>query len=156
MPEEFELLKYLHKEQRDELSYRRSREIHIFGWSNAILLAITGAMLVASPKEHSIFAEHMISARVIATILVLGLTIFSVVWQMYQCKCASMHKKVLANLTQRLGCFDGAAPLYPRKWKDWGQRYTKFSEQMCYPSKVSATFLSGIVTLVSLWIGFIL
>jgi hypothetical protein len=151
MKEDFELLKYLHQDQEDQLSYRRSREIQIFSWSNAIILAITGAMLAVSPEEVIFLAKREMVARVIVTFVIVGLTAFSVIWQMYQRKCASEHQKVLAKLADNLGCFTGDDSIFPKRWRDWGKRYTTFREQIRYPSKVSATVFSGTIALVSSW-----
>lgn len=52
MPDKnFELLKYLHEEQRDQLAYRRNREFQIFTWSTTLLLATVGILLVKDPSK---------------------------------------------------------------------------------------------------------
>lgn len=147
-----DLLIYLHQEQSNQLSYRRRRELQIFSWSNAILLAIAGASLTGVPKSFGYMSSQNVWSNIVILVAVLCLSIFSISWQLYQRQRAASHQKILANLAQLLGCFDGADSIFPQNWKNWGNRYTTFKEQISYPSKISATMLSGIIALTSLLI----
>lgn len=151
---ELETLRHLQTQQREELQYRRSREFQIFTWSVSLLLAIIAAVLVKPP---GILARGGVVWRAVASIVVAGLTFYSLYWQLYQRQSSAAHARVLAKIAEKLGVFDpaafgGSGPLYPDHWRDWGKRYLSFREQLAQPSKISATLLVGIIAMVSLWL----
>lgn len=156
LPENFELLKYLHEEQRDQLAHRRSRELNIFNWSNAILLGLIGFILSFDLSNYNLILLKYNFSQIIITSIVIGVSIFSIKWQIYQRRCAANHEKQISKLNRLLGCFDGDESLYPKKWKNWGEKNITLGQNLKYPSKLSATILSGIVALISLWIKTIL
>jgi hypothetical protein len=152
--DELETLRHLQTQQREELQYRRAREFQIFTWSVTLLLAVIAAVLVKPPD---VLAKSGVVLRVVASVIVVGLTFYSLYWQLYQRKSAAAHARVLAKIAGKLGVFDPAAfdgpePLYPDHWRGWGERYLTFREQLSRPSKMSATFLVGIIAMVSLWL----
>jgi len=151
---EIETLRHLQTQQREELQYRRSREFQIFTWSVTLLLAIVTAVLVKPPD---FLATGGLALRTVASVVVVGLTFYSLSWQLYQRQSAAAHARVLATIAGKLGVFDsqafgGPEPLYPERWKRWGQRYITLREQLSRPSKMSATLAVGVVALVSLWL----
>lgn len=151
---ELETLRHLQTKQREELQYRRSREFQIFTWSVTLLLAVIAAVLVKPPE---VLSRGGTALRAVASIIVAGLTFYSLHWQLYQRKSAATHARVLAKMAEKLGAFDPAAfggpdSLYPDHWRDWGKHYLTFREQLSRPSKLSATLLVGAIALVSLWL----
>ena len=152
MSKDYDLLKYLHETTREELAYRRQRELHIFNWSNAILLAIAGTTSMVCPDNYSLFKAKAVTSIMIAAIIIWGLTYFSVKWQLYQRQQAAEQQKVLAKILQQLGYFDNADSVLPRSWKDWGKKDTKFVELIKKSSRISATLLSGSLALLTLLI----
>lgn len=151
---ELETLRHLQTQQREELQYRRAREFQIFTWSVTLLLAVVAAVWVKPPD---LLAKGGVALRAIASIVVVGLTSYSLHWQLHQRKAAAAHARVLTKIAAKLGvfdpaAFDGPAPLYPDHWKSWGERYITFREQLSRPSKISATFLVGVIAMVSLWL----
>ena len=154
-PDNFELLRYLHEEQRDQLNYRRSREFQIFTWSAALLLAAIGILIVKEPDKDIVILKGFY-ARLLGSAVILGVGIFSAVWQNFQRQRAAEHQRVLVRLAEELGCFDKISPegepLYPLRWKSWGTRYTTFLEQLGRPSKVSATLALALIAFLSLWL----
>jgi hypothetical protein len=157
-PKELDVLKHLHTPQFGELHYRRTREFQIFTWSATILLAITGALLVKAQGSSTFLAGRGVIWRFLASAVVLGLTLFSVKWQLEQRKWTAELQSVLATIATKLRCFDaeafdGPEPLYPDKWKKWGTRYVTLRKQLTRPSKISATLLLGIMAFTSIWLS---
>lgn len=156
---DFELFKYLHEEQRDQLTYRRNREFQIFTWSATLLLAIVGLLIVKDPDKDVLLTKALY-ARLLGSVVVLGVGTYSALWQIYQRQRAAAHQRVLVKLAEKLGCFErGPADettLYPYQWKSWGTRYNTFREQVTRPSKVSATMALMVIALVSIWLDILL
>jgi hypothetical protein len=154
-PTEVETLRYLEKQQHEELQYRRSREFQIFTWSATIQLTIIAAVLVKPPD---LLARGGWISRVGLSVIVLCLTSFSLVWQLQQRRLAAMHQQVLVRIVERLGAFDpkrlggaGSEALYPEEWRGWGTRHATLSEQFRVGSKISATLaIGGIAAMFSL------
>lgn len=134
MPDgDFELVKYLHEEQRDQLNYRRSREFQIFTWSATLLLAVVG-LLVVKEADKDILITQGFGGRLLGSAVILGVGIYSSIWQSFQRKRAAEHQRILVRLAERLGCFersrsDGES-LYPYRWKSWGTKYTTFLSKL--------------------------
>jgi hypothetical protein len=89
-PTELETLRHLEKMQRDELQYRRSREFQIFTWSATILLALIAAVAVKPPD---LLARGGSAVREVLSATVLGLTYFSLAWQLQQRRSAAAHAR---------------------------------------------------------------
>ena len=155
-----DILKHLHVQQRAELHYRRIREFQIFSWSAAILLgSIVG--LLARKADFQTLAQEKVGWRVIASIVIAGLTVFSLAWQLHQRRSAAAHARVLARIAGHLGAFDAAAfdlkePLYPQIWESWGTRFKTLGSLLLRPSKVLATALLGLIALLTTWLDLML
>jgi len=150
------ILMYIHKSQEQELFYRRRRELQVFSWSNAILLATSGGILSSYRENPSNINTMLISLRFLITIFIICITFFSVKWQLYQRKRAAKHQQILSTLSQKLGCFDGNDPVFPKEWRDWGNRYTTLKEHLIFPSKISATLLLGFLALTCSWLDLLI
>lgn len=152
---ELDILKHLQTIQMAELNYRRNREFQIFTWSASILLAIIGALLIRAQGSSTLFTNRGAYWKIVASLVVTGLTFFSAKWQLDQRKFSVELQQVLARIRTKLGCFDanafgGAETLYPTRWKDWGTRYLTLRTQATRASKISATILLGVVALASI------
>ncbi|WP_150109408.1 hypothetical protein [Syntrophobacter fumaroxidans] len=151
-----ELLKFTYNYQKSELEYRRNREHQIFSWTASILLAIIAALFFKSPSTEILFKTQNIAWRLLFSIVVIGLTIYSIGWQHYHNTKAASHKKLIISIIDKLKLFDGNSPILSSKWRSWGTEYVGFRGQHKYPSKMSATAFLGIVGLLAIWIDFIL
>lgn len=152
MNDNFDLLTFIHASQEKQLSYRRKRELQIFAWSNAILLTISGLLLSSYSQEDHNISNKSTSLRILITIFVIVLTSFSIKWQLYQRKMAAKHQKIISNAATKMGCFDGTNPIFPEKWKSWGDNYTTFQEIIKTPSKISATLFMALIAVISSWL----
>ena len=146
------MLRYMHASQEKELVYRRTRELQIFKWSNAILLSISGLLLSSYSQNKENAYNVLIYLRIIITFFIFSLTFFSIKWQLYQRQRAANHQKIVTNLAIKLGCFDGNNPIFPKKWKNWGHQYTTFREFINFPSKILATLFLALMAFLSCWL----
>jgi hypothetical protein len=94
-------------------------------------------------------------ARVLATIVILGLTVFSVSWQQKICRLRARNTRVLVQIAEEMGCFvagPNGESLYPDDWRRWGSRYLSLRNQLLSASRICATTLLALTTLVALWL----
>ena len=73
--ERIETLKYAYQDQRNELDFRRRRENEVFTWSATILVIVLGGLLSAPGQKALLTTISFTVARVLATIVILGLTV---------------------------------------------------------------------------------
>jgi hypothetical protein len=157
--EQFETIKHLYNEQREELSYRRHREFQIFSWSTTILIAITGAFLLSDPKKGFLTSSGLFGS-ITASVVVVALTAFSINWQLNQRKCSAAHQRVIVKLDELLGCFNTNVfayhfQIYPDEWKNWGHKNINLWEQLIKnPTKINATALLGLAAFASIWLPY--
>lgn len=154
---EVDILKHLQTQQRAELNYRRGREFQIFTWSTTILLAIIGSLFLKGKDSPIVIPTSSFIWRIIISIVIFGLTTYSILWQYHQRKASAAHSRVLAKIAGHLQCFNDSAfgdtdSLYPKSWRGWGTKFVSIKEQLTRPSKISATFLLGILALITLWL----
>jgi hypothetical protein len=79
--ERLETLKYAYNEQRSELDFRRRRENEIFRWSATILVVILGGLLSSPGQKVLSTTNSSMVVRVLGTLVIVGLAVFSVSWQ---------------------------------------------------------------------------
>ena len=79
--ERLETLKYAYNDQRSELEFRRRRENEIFTWSATILVVIVGGLLSSQGQKALFTANSPLLIRVLVSVVIIGLTLFSVLWQ---------------------------------------------------------------------------
>jgi len=153
--ERLETLKYAYNDQRSELDFRRRRENEIFTWSATILVVLIGSFLSSQVQKALFTTNSPLIVRVLATILIVGLTLFSVLWQQKTCRLRARNEQVLAHIAEEMGCFlpgsDGKS-IYPEQWRLWGSRYLSLPEQLISASRICATTLLAITALVALWL----
>ena len=154
---EFETLKLMYEDQRQELSYRRGREFQIFTWSSTILVALTAALLLTEVGKNLTLEQYGVWGDALITSIVISLVSFSVTWQHNQRRLSARHAKVLARITREIGCFDEnfgkeGKPVYPEEWKAWGISNVSFRKHLSTPGKISATIVLGIITIVAIWL----
>jgi hypothetical protein len=106
---ELDILRHLHTLQTMELNYRRNREFQIFTWSATILIAIIGALLIRAQGSSTLFTNHGAYWKIVAGLVVTGLTFFSAKWQLEQRKFSAELQRVLASIGTSL------AALIPRR-----------------------------------------
>ncbi len=152
--ERLETLKYAYNEQRSELDFRRRRENEIFTWSATILVVILGGLLSSQGQMALFTTRSPVLVRVLATVVILGLALFSVLWQQKTCRLRARNEQVLVHIAEEMGCFlfgpDGKS-LYPNQWRLWGSRYLSLPSQLTSASRICATTLLAITALAALW-----
>jgi hypothetical protein len=153
--ERLETLKYAYNEQRSELDFRRRRENEIFTWSATILVIIIGSLLSSQGQKALVTTNSPLVVRVLATIVIVGLVLFSVSWQQKICRLRARNEQVLARIAEEMGCFipdSNGKGIYPDQWRLWGSRYLSLPEQLISASRICATTLLAITALVALWL----
>ena len=153
--ERLETLKYAYADQRSELEFRRRRENEIFTWSATILVIIVGGLISSQGQKALFMANSPSLVRVLVSVVIIGLTLFSVLWQQKASKFRARNEQVLVQIAEEMGCFSpgpGGKALYPDHWRLWGSRYLSLPEQLTSSSRICATTLLAITALVALWI----
>jgi len=154
--ERLETLKYAYQDQRNELDFRRRRENEVFTWSATILVIILGGLLSAPGQKALLTTSSFTVARVLATIVILGLALFSVSWQQKICRLRARNTRVMVQIAEEMGCFvagpKGERSLYPDEWRRWGSRYVSLRNQLLSASRICATTLLALTALVALWL----
>lgn len=151
---ELERLKALNSIAREEISYRRNREQHIFAWSSAILVSVVTAILVAEFKAGSLLST--VGGKAIATALIILLSFGSARWQMKQKRLLAEVQRVSSSVMNRMGLLDfkqvgNHDPITADKWKKWGDRKHTWEHHIKHPGKILTTCLLGIAAVVTLW-----
>ena len=153
--ERIETLKYAYQDQRNELDFRRRRENEVFTWSATILVIVLGGLLSAPGQKALLTTSSFTVARVLATIVILGLAVFSVSWQQKICRLRAQNTRVLVQIAEEMGCFvagPNGESLYPDDWRRWGSRYLSLRNQLLSASRICATTLLALTALVALWL----
>lgn len=102
-----------------------------------------------SQDSTTILTNSGVLPNVLASLIAVGIALFSVKWQMDQRRIWAEQAKVPAEIAVRLLCFESGAlngpePLYPDIWRKWASANTTWKEQMRKPSKILVTFLLGL------------
>lgn len=153
--ERLETLKYAYDEQRSELDFRRRRENEVFTWSATILVIILGGLLSSPGQKALLTTNSSAVVRVLATIVILGLAVFSVSWQQKICRLRARNEQILVQIAEEMGCFlpgPTGKSLYPDQWRLWGSRYLSLPNQMLSASRICATTLLAITALAAVWL----
>ena len=154
-----DILKFLHKDQRCEVEYRREREHKIFTWSSNILLILIGALLVTKQSETLVWKLYGIWGSLVVSAAVVLIVIYSLIWQRRTNKLRGENARVISRISVILHCFDKGyydqsdEALFPDSWSAYGRNKTTFLRRLFAANYASATFLLGIMALIMIWVS---
>ena len=153
------ILKHVHLTQWEEVKWRREQEFKIFTWSNTMLLALIGALLVTKQTETVIWETYGIGGRVVAALTVILLVIYSVKWQNRQRRLGYRNARVIVKISKCLNCFSEGyfdlkdnSSLFPSEWASWGKLDISSPARILRANLISATTLLGILALIMIWL----
>jgi hypothetical protein len=141
-----QVLLHMYEDQCNQLAFRRSRENEIFTWTASLLLAFVGGVLLVSSDNRAAFLQT-VSGVILASVTLLLVMMFSVIWQSKQRKHVAEHQKTLVLIQQEIGCFSGDKAKFPDDWQNWGKRHVALRERLWHPSKIAATVLIGMIAI---------
>ena len=151
----FETLKLLAELERDELNYRRKREMQIFSGSAAILIAVMGAVFLPHAKDQTFIIAHGQPAQTAAIISIIVIVIFSVIWQDREWCDANQHQQALTQIFTILGCFTPgkfglSERLFAESRDQWGKKHSSIVKRVFTPGKMLATIALGLLAIFSI------
>ena len=155
-----DLLKHMEIIQRSELNYRREREYKIFIWSSNILLALIGVLLVTKPSESVVWLPYGLWGKIITSVIVMLLVIFSVKWQNRNRKWHTENGHVIQKIDSLLhyyerGYFDptGEEAIFPENWwTDYPTEDLRLVKRLRSVNYVSATAILGLLAIIMIWV----
>jgi hypothetical protein len=158
--DKIDLLKHMELIQRDELNQRRELEYKVFAWSSNILLALIGALLITKQSEGVVWLSYGIWGRVVASITIASLVVFSMQWQNKNRKWHQENGSVIQRIDCLLhyydkGYFDptGEVTIFPENWRTgYTSTNLKIVERLRSVNYISATALLGLLALIMIWI----
>jgi hypothetical protein len=155
-----DLLKHLHVKAREEINYHRERQDKVFKWSSNILLLVIGTLLVVDSTKSFLWSQQGIVGKVIASITILIVVVFSIQWQQRNRKWQEESVEVLERIETLLHCFDKGyygtpddIALYPERWAEPRDLHKRLSltERIFRVNYVSAIALLGILAIAMVW-----
>lgn len=162
--DKMDILKHIHTVQRDEVKFRRDREYQVFAWTNSIFVALIGVLLLSQPSQGVIWGSYGINGKIIASIAVLVLVVYSSNWQYRNLRIQDKSAKIIVKINRLFhlfekGFFDSTSndALYPDEWVDWGtpsKKITKKLSRLLFSANyISTTMLLGILAIVMIWVA---
>lgn len=140
-------------EGRNELNHRRAREMQVFGWSSAILVALIGLLLFSTGTGPSFKETYGTPGKALVTALIAGIGCFSSLWQTRQRKQADIAKTAVTNIVVAMGAFGNESNnLYPTEWNPQTRRKDSAAKNRLLSNKVLATIGLSIVGVVGVWL----
>jgi hypothetical protein len=157
LKDKIDLLKHAEVMQRNELVTRRDEETKVFTWSNTILLAIIGALLVANQSEKIVWAPYGVFGKTVASVAIAGLVFFSVAWQNRYHRYHMEGARVIVRIEILLhyfekGFFDSDEALFPERWETWGKQKPKIVDIFRADRSGATLFLGGLAIIV-IWLS---
>ena len=156
-PMKIELLKFIHKDQRGEMEFRREREHRIFMWSSSLLVALIGTLLITKQTENIVWKTYGIWGNLIASLAVFLVVIFSIIWQRRNNKLRGRNATVVSRINKIFHCFDVGyftnddEMLFPKDWQI-GRKTETFFSRFFFANYVTATFLLGVLAIIMIWL----
>jgi len=154
-----EILIHLHKDQKEELMFRRGREFRIFAWSSAVFIALIGLVIV-KPSGDFLWEGHGIGGKIIASIPLFILFFYSIVWQNRERRLGNRNARVVAKIHKLLHCFDknyfdsdNEQTLFPVEWEKWGQSNLLSKERFLRGNLITGTWFLGILAILAILIS---
>lgn len=158
---EIDILLHLHQIQYAEANFRRARELKVFFWSSSLFLSVIGILLVVDNTKTVIWESFGYSGKIVATITLLLIGIFSIAWQNRERRFENVQKKLIAKINKQLGVFDKGAfgldeeeTLYPNedKWINWGAANLYTVGRYARGNLVTATWILAVLSILMVWI----
>ena len=155
-----EILKFICQIQFEELNFRREREYRVFTWASSVLFALIGALLIYKQNTQELLTFYGITGKIIVSITVLLLILFSVSWLNRNRKYRGQNAKVIANISKILHCYDEGfydpennTALFPTEWESYGGRHMMFASRFLRANYATATFFIGILAILMIWLS---
>src|SRR6185503_9757483 len=101
-----ELLIHFHSTIREEINVLRQRQDRIFQWTSQIFLAVIGALLIVDQSKIPIWYSQGWVGKVVSTITILVIILFSTHWQKRTKKFQNENSEVVNNIEDLLHCFE--------------------------------------------------
>lgn len=158
--EKIELLKFFYEDRIGEVIFLRERQEKIFAWSSNIFMALIGALLIIEPSKSPVWA-FTVQSKVVASIAIVFLIIFSVRWQQRTRQWHNESGQVIQSMQKLLHCYEKGYfdpsnddfTLFPLRWSNSeGEKPRPFFQRMFAANFVSATVILGILTIAMIWI----
>ena len=155
--EKYQILMHAETMQRNELANRREDERRVFTWSNTILLALIGMLLIVRQSEDVIWSSFGFQGKILVSLAIAVIVIFSITWQNRHQHYYKQNARVLVRIEKILHYYDEGffsnemTALLPNEWARWGQENTS-------PIRIlstlggRATFILGVLTIIVVWL----
>lgn len=156
--EDLDTLKYIHTFQMNELMFRREREFKIFAWSGTLFLGLIGLLLILKDEETIVWKLYGIGGRIIASISIIALGLYSISWQNRERRLGNRHAKIVAKINKLLHCFDTEYfglekdTLFPLEWSNWGEAKISSIKRYFRANLVTATWFLCLLSFTMIWI----
>jgi len=163
-----DLLKFFYSQSQNEIKFLRERQDKIFIWSSNLFVLIIGALLIIDSSKELIWSSLGWGGRIVASIGVLVIAIFSVRWQQRNRAWQEENKTVVNRIALLLHCFDedyyqtngSIGPenesLFQKRWDVKDAEYRKksknFWEKILPINYVSITYLLSILVILLMWL----
>ncbi|NTV41220.1 MAG: hypothetical protein HGA61_03015 [Candidatus Moranbacteria bacterium] len=151
------ILFHFHKDQKQELMFRRAREFKIFSWSSGIFVALMAGLLLVIEKKietNTVFQFGM-GEKFFLSSAILLMAVVSISWQNRERKFGNQNSRVLTDINKLLHCFDSAyfglvdendvpKTLLLKKWEKWGGKESLLSVKRYFRGNlVTITWVLG-------------
>lgn len=159
------ILIHFHKDQKQELMFRREREFKIFTWSSSIFIALMGGLLliVAKKADKPFPLQYNVDEKAVVSFTILLLLLISISWQNRERKFGNQNSKVITDINKLLHCFDKQyfcllddkkypETLLPSKWETWGGKESIMAKERYFRGNlVTVTWLLGVLNIIIIW-----
>jgi len=155
-----DILKHIHQEQWNEVTYRREREYKIFLWSTNILLALIAILLITKQTETIVWRPYGYLGNIVASLTVGVLVYFSINWQFRTTKFRVKNSEVIYKIGKLLHGFDEGffdegknLTLYHKEWDQPKEKKISYFKRLLFDANyASVTFYLGILAMIMIWI----
>ena len=163
-----DLLKFFYSQSKDEIKFLRERQDKTFAWSSNLFVVIIGALLIIDSSKELIWSSFGWGGRLVVSIAVLAIAVFSVRWQQRNRTWQEENKVVVNRIALLLHCFDenyyqisgneemANESLFQKRWDKKDTEYRKkskdFWEKLFPINNVSITYLLSILVIVLIWL----
>ena len=144
----------LYDKQYIEFQSRRDRELKIFLWTATIIIGII-SMWFTIPQFREMLSSWQ--WKLGATIAVVLLCVFSIIWQNRERKFSYDNCKVIVHIHTILHAFDAnyysETPLLPKDWEKWGNNSVYTISRFFTGNFITALEILTIALVLLIWIG---
>ncbi|MAT45174.1 MAG: hypothetical protein CL609_22835 [Anaerolineaceae bacterium] len=157
--EKQELLMFLYDQSKQEIRFLRERQDKIFSWANNLIAIFIGALLIVDRTKSTIFSNYGIYGKIVASILILSLVAFSIIWQIRNREWQEENKTVISKIAKILKCFDKQlyaedlnenTSIFPSSWDKANVKQKKMS-YFTSINFLTITLLLGFISILMIW-----